>query len=93
LGKGFAHFVGDGGDALFQRLFALGDADADAFAGVGVVCGIEADKEGLAGDDEGAACFEALVEGLCGDGQAGEVEPEEDGTFGLVDKQALFQAA
>ena len=78
---------------MFQRLFALGDADADAFAGVGVIGGIEADKEGLAGDDQGATCFEALVEGLRGDGQAGEVEPEEDGAFGLVDKQALFQAA
>ena len=93
MGKGFAHFVGDGGDTLFQRCFVLGDADADAFAGVGVVCSIETDKEGLAGDDKGATCFEALVEGLRGDGQAGEVEPEEDGAFGLVDKQALFQAA
>ncbi len=68
----------------------------DMGLGVSVACfGVyfETDKEGLAGDDKGATCFEALVEGLRGDGQAGEVEPEEDGAFGLVDKQALFQAA
>jgi hypothetical protein len=91
-GEGFAHFFGDGGDALVERGFVLGNADADAFAGVGVVCGVKADEEGFAGDDEGAARFEALVQGLRGDGQAGEPEPEEDRAFGEVDFQAAFEA-
>ena len=59
-----AHHAPDGGDAVAQGGFVLGDAHADTFAGVPQAVRVHAHEEMLARNDERAFRFQLFIQFL-----------------------------